>query len=75
MVAFRIVSNNDVESRPICSETLPGNTTDAKTLLPVIERVRAKFRVRELCVVTDRGMVRGAAVCREAFRWLQKPMC
>jgi transposase len=35
----------------------PGNTADAKTLLPVIERMRAKFRVREICVVADRGMV------------------
>jgi transposase len=51
MVVFRIVSNDDVEGRPICSEIWPGNTTDAKTLLPVIERMRAKFRVRELCVV------------------------
>ena len=31
MVAFRIVSNNDVEGRPICSEMWSGNTTDAKT--------------------------------------------
>lgn len=52
----------DVEGRPICSEMWPGNTTDAKTLLPVIERMRAKFRVRELCVVADRGMVSEATL-------------
>ena len=52
----------DVEGRPICSEMWPGNTTDAKTLLPVIERMRAKFQVRELCVVADRGMVSEATL-------------
>jgi hypothetical protein len=52
----------DVEGRPICCEMWPGNTTDAKTLLPVIERMRAKFRVRELCVVADRGMVSEATL-------------
>ena len=47
----------DVEGRPICCEMWPGNTADAKSLLPVVERMRAKFRVREMCVVVDRGMV------------------
>ena len=35
----------------------PGNTADAKTLVPVIQRLRARFHVREVCVVADRGMV------------------
>ena len=52
----------DVEGRPICSEMWLGNTTEAKTLLPVIERMRAKFQVRELCVVADRGMVSEATL-------------
>jgi hypothetical protein len=43
--------------RPICCEMWPGNTADAKTLVPVIERLRARFHVREVCVVADRGMV------------------
>lgn len=42
---------------PICSEMWPGNTADVKTLLPVAERLRDKFGVRNLCVVADRGMM------------------
>src|SRR4029450_10737370 len=52
----------DVEGRPICCEMWPGNTADAKSLLPVVERMRAKFRVREMCVVADRGRVSGGAL-------------
>ena len=47
----------DVDGRPICCEMWPGNTTDVKSLIPVIERMRAKFRVREACVVAGRGFV------------------
>ena len=32
-----------------CRQMWPGNTADAKSLLPVVERMRAKFRVRERC--------------------------
>jgi hypothetical protein len=42
---------------PLCCELWPGNTTDVKTLLPVVERMRRRFRVRELCVLADRGMI------------------
>lgn len=52
----------DVEGRPICCEMWPGNTTDVKSLLPVVERMRAQFRVREICVVADRGFVSEATI-------------
>lgn len=52
----------DVEGRPICCEMWPGNTTDVKSLVPVVERMRAKFRVREVCVVADRGFVSEATL-------------
>lgn len=52
----------DVEGRPICCEMWPGNTTDVKSLVPVVERMRAKFRVREICVVADRGFVSAATL-------------
>lgn len=48
----------DVEGWPLCCEMWPGNTTDVKTLLPVVERIKRRFRVRELCVLADRGMIR-----------------
>jgi hypothetical protein len=62
----------DVEGRPICCEMWPGNTADAKSLLPVVERMRAKFRVREMCVVADRGMVSEATL--EALGRMEPPV-
>lgn len=48
----------DSEGWPLCCEMWPGNTTDVKTLLPVVDRMKQRFRVRELCVLADRGMIR-----------------
>jgi len=48
----------DAEGWPLCCEMWPGNTTDVKTLLPVVVRMKKRFRVRELCVLADRGMIR-----------------
>jgi transposase len=45
------------EGRPICCEMWPGNTTDVKTLLPVVKRLRKRFGIEQVCVVSDRGMV------------------
>lgn len=47
----------DGEGWPLCCEMWPGNTTDVKTLLPVVARMQRRFRVRELCVLADRGMI------------------
>jgi len=47
----------DAEGRPICSETWPGNATDAKALLPVVARLRERFGIARMCVVADRGMI------------------
>jgi len=55
----------DVEGRPICCEMWPGNTADVTTLLPVVKRMRERFRIREITVVADRGMVSQATL--EAF--------
>jgi len=53
----------DAHGGPLCCEMWPGNTTDAKTLLPVVERMKRRFSVRELCIVADRGMI-GAETIR-----------
>ena len=47
----------DDKGRPICCEMWPGNTTDVKTLIPVIERVRKRFGIHRFCIVADRGMI------------------
>jgi hypothetical protein len=47
----------DSQGRPICCELWPGNTTDVKTLLPVVDRLRSRFGVGRVCIVADRGMI------------------
>ena len=46
----------------MCCEFWPGNTTDVKTLLPVVKRLRGRFGIQQVCVVSDRGMVSDATV-------------
>jgi len=47
----------DDEGRPVCCELLPGNTADIRTLVPLVDRLRQRFDIREVCVVADRGMI------------------
>ena len=47
----------DDKGKPVCCEMWPGNTTDVKTLIPVIDRVRNRFGIKRFCVVADRGMI------------------
>jgi len=48
----------DQEGRPLCCELWPGNTTDVRTLLPIVERLERRFGIRRICLVADRGMIR-----------------
>jgi len=52
----------DDHSRPICCELWPGNTTDVKTLIPIVDRLRGKFGIGRICIVADRGMISKATV-------------
>ena len=47
----------DDHGQPVCSEMWPGNTTDVKTLVPVIKRLRSRFAIGRICIVSDRGMI------------------
>jgi hypothetical protein len=47
----------DGAGRPICCALWPGNTTEVTTLLPVVDRLWRRFRIRQACVVADRGML------------------
>lgn len=47
----------DGSGRPVCCEMWPGNTTDVKSLVPIVQRLRRCFGVRDVCVVADRGMI------------------
>ena len=54
MVVGAVLDDN---GRPLCCEMWPGNTTDVKTLIPVVKRIRARFNVSKFCIVADRGMI------------------
>jgi transposase len=47
----------DDHGQPVCSEMWPGNTTDVTTLVPVIKRLRSRFAIERVCIVSDRGMI------------------
>jgi len=47
----------DDHGQPVCCEMWPGNTTDVKTLVPVIKRLRSRFAIGQICIVSDRGMI------------------
>jgi hypothetical protein len=58
----------DDNGMPLCCEMWPGNTTDVKTLIPVIERIRSRFHVAKFCIVSDRGMI-----SRDTLKTLESP--
>jgi hypothetical protein len=47
----------DVHGWPLCCELWPGNTADVTTLLPVVNRLRQRFKVPRISIVADRGMI------------------
>ena len=47
----------DDSGKPVCCEMWPGNTTDVKSLIPVIDRIRNRFSLGQFCIVFDRGMI------------------
>jgi transposase len=47
----------DDKGQPICCEMWPGNTADVKTLLPIVERLKTRFKIARICIVADRGMI------------------
>ncbi|MBI4306741.1 MAG: IS1634 family transposase [Chloroflexi bacterium] len=50
------------DGRPISSEMWPGNHADATALLPVVDRLRDRFGIRQVCWVADRRMASAATV-------------
>jgi hypothetical protein len=52
----------DGHDRPIASFLWPGNTADVATLLPVVQRLRARFGIGRACIVADRGMISAATI-------------
>ena len=47
----------DSEGYPVCCEMWPGNTSDVKTLKVLAKRLKERFGIQRMCVVSDRGMI------------------
>jgi transposase len=47
----------DNEGRPVCCELWPGSTADVKSLVPIVDRLRKRFSIHQICIVADRGMI------------------
>lgn len=58
----------DERGNPICCEMWPGSTADVRTLIPVVDRIRKRFRISRFCIVADRGMISA-----ETMRELERP--
>lgn len=61
----------DDQGSPVCSELLPGNTADITTLLPVVDRLRERFDIRDVCVVADRGMISEKTIAQLSQRGIR----
>jgi transposase len=47
----------DQDGNPVCSELWPGNAADVKSLVPIVDRLKTRFPVGQVCIVADRGMI------------------
>ncbi len=59
-IVVGLVLDND--GYPVCCEMWPGNATDVKSLVPVVERLNKRFQVGQVCVVADAGMISAEAI-------------
>jgi transposase len=56
----------DDKGHPLCCEIWPGNTSDVKSLVPIVKRLKKRFRIGQVCIVSDRGMISD-----EVIEWLE----
>jgi transposase len=47
----------DATGRPSACELWPGNVTDVTTSIPVVDRLRTRVAIGQVCTVVDRGMI------------------
>lgn len=49
----------DDNGLPICMSMFPGNTSDNKTLIPTVEKVKKEFGLPRLLIIADKGINSG----------------
>lgn len=63
----------DGEGYPVCCEMWPGNTADVTTLKVLAGRLKGRFGIDRMCVVSDRGMISKETMAdleREGIRYI-----
>jgi hypothetical protein len=50
-----VVLNED--GQPLCTEIWPGNVADVSSLIPIALRLDHHFKIKNVCIVADRGMI------------------
>lgn len=48
----------EASGEPLSIQLYPGNTSDPKTFLPTVEKLRLRFGAKDVVVVGDRGMIK-----------------
>jgi hypothetical protein len=41
----------DDRGHPICCELWPGNTSDVKSLVPIVKRLKSRFKIMQVCIL------------------------
>ena len=64
----------DAEGRPIAIEVFPGNTSDPATLASQIDKLKRRFKLGQVILVGDRGMLTSARIetlaSVEGMQWI-----
>jgi hypothetical protein len=50
------------DGRPLSMSVTPGNSSDARALLPMVDGARRRFGLNKVCFVADRGMVSSSVI-------------
>lgn len=46
----------DADGMPLCYDLYPGNTSEFKTLLPVLKTLKKRYKIKKIIITADRGL-------------------
>jgi transposase len=72
-IVFGLMTNS--QGCPIAVEVFKGNTGDPKTVAPQVQKLRQRFRLKQIVLVGDRGMLTSARIRddlkpQEGLQWI-----
>jgi len=60
------------QGRPLCCKLWPGNVTDVKTLIPIVDRLRRRFRIGSISLESHS---RTSRCCASSFSTIKTRIC